>query len=231
MLIKSTDRLAIYTAVIDDYDKEIVESTYKIKNADLFLISNTYNVIAPDRIAKYVKKPSNIDKAFDRFIKMRPDLYFQNYRYSLWLDGHISIIGDIREMINNNIPQDKFTGLAFLQHPNRNCIYQEAFECIKQCKDSAKIIQIQINRYKREGMPYNNGLIRGGVIFREHNNPIVVKIMENWWNEVFSESVRDQISFNYVIWVLKAKYNEINKRLYTVYFKQHKCHNTKVLGY
>ncbi len=225
MILTDGEKIVVYTTIIGDYDKNIVKSTYYDPNIDIVVFTDNKTIRAKDEKIVLVDKTTMDNSRYSRLFKINPHLYFKNYKYSLWLDGHISIIGNIREMINNNISNDIFTGIAFLQHPNRNCLYREALECVKQHKDRTEIIQTQIDRYIKEGMPNNNGLIRGGVIFREHNNPTVIKIMENWWYEVLHGSKRDQISFNYVIWKLKAEYNEINKKFYTMYFKQHGCHH------
>ena len=49
-------------------------------------------------------------------------------------------------------------------------------------------------------MPEDFGVFLCGVLIREHNNPVCVKLMEDWWKELEEGSRRDQISFPYVLW-------------------------------
>lgn len=228
MIIKPEDKIAIYSAVIGSCDKEIIKSTYKNDNDDMFLFTNNHNILSHDRVIHYVEKLINDDVRASKFIKIMPHLYLQQYKYSLYIDGHISIIDNIRDMINNHISTTNFTGIVLLEHPYRTCAYNEAKECIKLKKDYKEIIEKQITKYEHELFPKNIGLIRGGVIFREHNNPNVIKIMETWLSEVLNGSRRDQISFNYAVWKNNARYNQLSKVLYTKYFKQHKCHNSHI---
>ncbi len=68
----------------------------------------------------------------------------------------------------------------------------------------------QMSAYMREGMPCEYGLPEMGIIAREHNNPICIKIMEEWWDEfIRTKSQRDQLSFMYVIWKNGLKLSDL----------------------
>ena len=47
------------------------------------------------------------------------------------------------------------------------------------------------------------------VILRRHNEEDCIKLMESWWTEIQYNSKRDQLSFNYVAWKNKVKFNYI----------------------
>ena len=65
--------------------------------------------------------------------------------------------------------------------------------------DKKEIIK-QITSYYSLGYPFDNGLYEGGCIVRMHNNPLIMKIMKNWWDEINTYSMRDQISLPFVFW-------------------------------
>ena len=65
----------------------------------------------------------------------------------------------------------------------------------------------QVKGYQDEGYPSHNGLITGMVILRRHNEEDCIKVMEDWWTEIKYGSKRDQLSFNYVAWKNKTKFN------------------------
>lgn len=50
------------------------------------------------------------------------------------------------------------------------------------------------------GFPPNYGVASLGAIFRQHNNPKVIKIMEDWWEEINKFTNQDQVSYSYVCW-------------------------------
>jgi hypothetical protein len=101
----------------------------------------------------------------------------------------------------------------------RKCVYEEArfIQWLgdqnpnKEYKDNMNIIHSQVDRYRKDGYPENNGLARTTVVFRRHNEEDVITNSENWWSEMKYGSRRDQISFNYVAWKHNLKFNYIQE--------------------
>ena len=58
----------------------------------------------------------------------------------------------------------------------------------------------QVNLYKEAGFPEKFGMREFSVIVRKHNNAECIKLMEQWWEQVNQYTMRDQISFPYVLW-------------------------------
>ena len=85
-------------------------------------------------------------------------------------------------------------------HYDNDCIYQEKKACLSLKKDVPEIMEQQMERYRLEGYPKNNGLIDSGILVRELHNEKVRKVMETWWKEILNGSRRDQLSFNYACW-------------------------------
>lgn len=100
--------------------------------------------------------------------------------------------------------------IGVFRHPDRRCIYVEAARCISMSKDDPALIIRQMERYRREGYPPDNGLAECNVIVRHHSDALVQKVMSDWWREIRKGSRRDQLSFNYVIWKNAFKYHELN---------------------
>jgi hypothetical protein len=65
----------------------------------------------------------------------------------------------------------------------------------------------QVSRYAEENYPQNNGLATNPILLRKHNDPKIIKTMEDWWTEIKYGSKRDQLSFNYVAWKNNFKFN------------------------
>ena len=57
-----------------------------------------------------------------------------------------------------------------------------------------------MKQYWLKGFKGDDGGVLCGIFLREHNNPICVRLMEDWWREVQTKSRRDMLSFPYVIW-------------------------------
>ena len=197
----SNDRIAIYTCIIGKYDA-LVEPGLMPDNCDYYIITD--QPVPCDTkwekidITKYRDVISGLTNAeINRFFKMKPDLVFPDYKYSIYLDGNIKPVSDLTEFINLIGP----TGIAAHNHSIRNDVYEEA-EVLKFLKrDKPERIDRHIGYLKSTGMPENYGLIECNVIAREHNNPTCKKIMDEWWEEFRNYSKRDQISFIHVLYM------------------------------
>ncbi|HPS57710.1 MAG TPA: DUF616 domain-containing protein [Spirochaetota bacterium] len=200
MVKNLSKKVVVYTAISGNYD-ELIDPTYIDESFDYVCFSDSNQKYTG--CWKIINFPdSNLDEVRKaKEMKILPHKFFPEYEYSIWIDGTVDIIGDVSKLIKvYNLP--KF--LCF-KHPSRNCIYKEGVACILQAKDNYNIISIQLNRYRAEGYPENNGLIDGCILIRRHNDEHVIKVMNDWWGEIINFSRRDQLSFNYVSWKNKFK--------------------------
>ena len=163
-----------------------------------------------------------VDKLYDdgarsaKRYKLLPHRFLKEYDVSIWIDIEVKITKDISDLVDGYLSK---SNLAILNHELcgrtvtgnlnvRKCVYEEAKfikwlgdnHPKKQYKDNIDIINSQVDRYKSDGYPENNGLARTTVIFRKHNEDDVVKQSELWWEEMKYGSRRDQIGFNYSAW-------------------------------
>lgn len=135
-----------------------------------------------------------------RTIKICPHRYLSEYDISLWIDGSIQIKDNLAGWVEETLNKDKACSIFIPRHPSRNCIYEEAKACIGLKKDKEEIINKQIEEYKKEGFPHNIGMVQSGIILRKHNEAQCKKLMESWAEKLLANSIRDQLSFNYVLW-------------------------------
>ena len=203
-------KIAIYTSIFGGYD-DLIDDQYQMDGVDYIcftdrdLESETWKVIKSTPI---YNDPNRNAKKY----KILPHRYLKDYDYSIWIDGNIKVISDIRALCNG----DSYKVYDHMQvFDKRNCIYDEAQAIlnfgkinsertpergIKNWKDNPKLIVDQMNRYISEGYPKNNGLATNPIIVRNHNDSDTIAVMEDWWSEIKYNSKRDQLSFNYIVW-------------------------------
>lgn len=202
----------IYTAIFGDYEP-LLDPKIVNEHLDYICFTDNPNLksdiwtikLIPDFIENFYFSDKlnnkisfmNLDYTRQaRAIKILAHQFLKEYDFSIWVDAGFLIIGDVIEFVNKYSKKD-FLGI---KHSVRHCIYDEADEVLRLEIDDNNIIQEQINHYKNENYPQNNGLIESGILFRRHNNQKIIKVMEDWYNEIINFSKRDQISFNYVAW-------------------------------
>jgi len=198
------NRKVIYTAIFGDRDdlKPIVRQ----KGFDYIIFTDNADIKTADYKVIICPLIDTDPCRNARFYKMNAHIVLKDYNYSLWIDANKSINGaDVNALFKKYL---KKHDIALHGHPLRDCIYQEAEICIKDSRDLQEIITTQMQKYKKEGYPENNGLASTGIIFRRHS-PMIARLNEAWWNEILMHSRRDQLSFNYVIWKYGIEYYTI----------------------
>ena len=191
------NKIAIYTAFTGDYDTlkhpEVIDDNcdYICFTDNAELTSDLWKIIPMEESIL-----DNNRKA--KQYKLLPHKYLKDYKYSFWLDGTFKIKGSIREYIYNNIRAN--SKMLVVVHTERDCVYEEY--------DASKIIprypravmEEQVEFYRSQGFPEHYGLGVMGALFRQHNHPDVIKVMEDWWDENIKYTNQDQLSYAYVCW-------------------------------
>jgi len=217
--MKKINDIVVYTAIANNYD-DLIDPKFISNNIDYYCFTD--DISMESEVWNLLEFPKDdLNSTYkNRLVKMLPHKYFSEYRYSVYIDGNIDILGDIEKLVNEYLVEREYK-LAVPKHPQRNCLFEEAEACIKFRKDNAEIINKQIREYKKENFPNNLDLTENNIIFRKHNDPEVVNLMEDWWNEFNKFSQRDQLSFLYVIWKNNFDYLPmlINSREENEYFR------------
>lgn len=204
----------VYTCITGGYDN-LIEPKYITSDFDYICFTDNLNIKSNVwQIKPLPKETSGLTTVKkQRFVKINPHLVLPEYNISIWVDGNIEIRGDLNKFVNENI-KDRIS-IYVPQHPSRNCIYSEEKAVIALKKDTKEITNPQIDRYRKEGFPKNNGLLQSNILLRKHNDKNCIKLMEDWFEEVKNGSHRDQLSFNYVAWKNKdIKVCYISKTIY-----------------
>jgi hypothetical protein len=86
-----------------------------------------------------------------------------------------------------------------LAHPERACVYEEAWAYLKTKGCPRRAIYRQVAEYTRAGYPPNLGLADTRLIVRRHTSS-VARFNELWWQEIMRHRTSEQLSFDYAAW-------------------------------
>ena len=195
------NKKCIYTVLIGGYDN-VIDPKVTVEDFDYicFVGKGESSKIRSD-IWKIEEFEEDIeDKGrLSRYPKLLPHkTSLSGYDYSLYVDANILIKDKyIYERINTLISLN--TPIALLQHPFRDCVYQEAYVCIASMKGGWLDILRQIFFLKRKGIKKHSGLYEANVIFRKHNDTDIIALDELWWETFMKYSKRDQLSLVYAL--------------------------------
>jgi SAM-dependent methyltransferase/glycosyltransferase involved in cell wall biosynthesis len=184
------------------------------------LRSNTWEV--------RVRPQTEHDKITDprlaaKYLKLFPPHNLPDHEISIWIDASIRVT-DPQKMAEACVAALEGHDVAFFKHPERDNIYTEVIASGKlpKYRRCANDMVKQARAYKREGIPVDHGLYAGGVIARR-NTPTHVQaiVAEEWWREIITRSVQDQISLPYVLWKCDVKPGIIPGSVYGTEFHTH----------
>ncbi|MBQ8833220.1 MAG: DUF616 domain-containing protein [Paludibacteraceae bacterium] len=216
-------KYAIYTAMVGGYD-EIMQPVVVDDRFEYILFSND---IKEDRVGVWQVRPiayTNPDNTrICRYVKTHPEELLLGYDASVWMDSNIRIM---TSAVYERIIELYESGsvIASMNHPLRDCIYDEAFEVMYIRYEREKVVVDWCHKLRKENYPKHNGLYETNVMFRKHNTSLISETNVMWWDCIEKYSKRDQLSFNYVLWKLGVKCE--------CFLGKHKCvHNSTDFSY
>lgn len=191
------ERIVIYTAVTGSYDPLRPPQVIKPYFDYVAYVDD------PDFPVPYPwqRRPISVSerspRVTARYYKLHPHLLFPEYQMSVYIDASLVIRSDFYNLIMKSMRDHD---IAQFPHPHRDCIYEEAKAVLHAKMDSEEAVIEQMRKYRAEGYPRHNGLFASGLMIRAHHAPLVIKVMEEWWQEIQMHSHRDQLSQPVVLW-------------------------------
>lgn len=143
-----------------------------------------------------------------RRAKLMPHRWFADADWSIWIDNKSRLLMDPAGIVAAVRAQSDAGFLAF-RHFRRDCVYAEGKAVCENGLDDHRIVRERMRTYRAEGLPEHAGLIEGHFILRRHNDPDLVHFGERWFEHVLAYSRRDQISFPYLVWRLRLRFDYI----------------------
>lgn len=196
-MMNGLNNIAIYTCITGGYDTP-TDGFEQKEGYDYFLFSDIpievkswKNMIMTFHNAESL---SNVKR--QRFVKTHPFVVLQDYDIVVWVDANT----DISQKLYDYIEKNKDNSITFKNHPNRDCIYDEIRVCVAVRKENAIVGGCVMNKLLSEKYPHHNGLYETNIIISHPQDERVRELFVKWWNEIHTNSHRDQLSLNYVIW-------------------------------
>ena len=175
-------RKAIYTVITGGYDNLNPAPTFKGWDKILFCDED----INPKgwELRKIDKSDNPLLQSRD--IKINSHVHLSEYDLVCYIDGH--------QIFVSEPPSTPI----WIMHSRRKSIFEEAKQIIKHGRFSTKLVNDQIDYYKRKGYECT-GLYLNGFFVREHKKDINT-LHDVWFEETSRFTQRDQLSLPFAIW-------------------------------
>lgn len=201
-------KVAIYTCVINNYDKLYNVNDFQRDGIKFFCITDSKSDISHGwntiHIDDYIDDSYCKYSRTNRYYKLHPHLYFKDYDINVYIDGNKRLINiDLLLKYCKEVYNSKEIDMILPAHSDRKKLSEEFYELIHETKkEKIPIMEKQWKEYQEEGYDDSIILTVNSVQIRKTNSLELINFLENWWQEVKNKSYRDQLSFCYVCWKL-----------------------------
>lgn len=191
-------KVAVVTASIGA--NELIEPPFIFKDVDFYAFVdedklNVDGIWKRSKFANFSSDPVYKNRRNAKIYKVLPHLFIPGYDYYIWIDSTHYVAVNPHQIIDEFLSD---SDIGLFQHPERNCVYQEA-QLIKDVNfDYHELVDAQIEFYRSIGYSENNGLYE--LPCRIQKNTLKIQeCMLSWWEMICMYSSRDQLSFPYVL--------------------------------
>ncbi|MBR2300205.1 MAG: DUF616 domain-containing protein [Alphaproteobacteria bacterium] len=199
---KRKSKSVVYTVITNDYDSLEIIQKYQYINPDWDYVCYTDNkkYIEQGHVGIWEIRPivyTKLDPVRNqRWHKLHPHLLLPDYDESIYIDANIDILSDFLFKTIRKRNKD----FLVPKHFKNKCIYEEYQDILLYKFDTPEIIYKELDFIKEAKMPRNKGFLETNILYRKHNNPKIILMMNQWWDMVEKYSKRDQLSFTYILW-------------------------------
>lgn len=216
------NKLCVYTCITGDYDN-LHEIVYSEKGVDFYCFTNNKNLKSNTWKIIYIKNNGLDDHHLSRKIKMLGHpIINTKYDVSVWMDASIIWKKSVRKFVDMYLKDSPF---AAFKHSQRQTVKEEAITCLRLNKDSKENILRTLSFLESENFQDDYGLYEMTVFIKRHNDPIVIKTMDLWFQMNQTYSKRDQLTFTYCIWKTNLQVRTINLNVWNNQYFTYRIHN------
>ena len=189
----------VYTAVFGGYD-EIVDPMFVNPNLEYYAFTDSElpenGIWKKVDLSKFPQLEGLDSYHKAKYIKMFPYEFFPDADFSIWIDGNVNLIADTYPVAI----MSQGAAMATYSNPLHDCIYTEGRYMVYQGRVSAEKVKEQLDTYSKNGFPEHFGMREFSIIYRDHKNEECYNMMKEWWRHVNTFTMRDQLSFSYILW-------------------------------
>ncbi|ABV17854.1 MULTISPECIES: hypothetical protein [Bacteria] len=190
-------KIAIYKVVIGAYDSITLDSLKTAESTsslcfEHFLISDQYIEVPETWTLIQISRKFVSPAVENRYYKMGVPSIFDDYDYSIYLDGNIVINDDLTNLIKKIIIDDHY--IYAYPHFKNSTIKEE----IENCFVFSRISWYDMLKIKRK-LKYNLNEKVGfecGVLIRKKRNKELDDLFKTWFELYFNNIRRDQFYFS-----------------------------------
>lgn len=135
--------------------------------------------------------------------KIKPQEVLAEYDYSIWVNAQMQIIGEVEQLYD--IYGEGSSFLAFPAYVQDN-LY-EAVRTGLSTDDENIQLRRKLLHYREAGFPEHFGMISTNMMYRNHQDETLNRVMDIWWQESEECQQLREFGFSYAAWKCGLNYS------------------------
>jgi len=222
--------LSVYTANFADYD---VVHEPRCVDHPYFCFTDAQSHCPERSLWKpvLVEPTQKTPRLESRWHKLHSHRLFPHAEWTLYFDASLQVHRCPLDFLGwcRSATGKPDCDLYLFEHPDRDCLYDEAKICMEWGKDTREHIEPHVAKYRAMAFPEHMGLWFAGVLLRR-NTASVKQFNEMWWWEILNGSRRDQISLPVVLTFSRIPFATLPAGTLTDWFAWRADHSAKPEG-
>lgn len=134
--------------------------------------------------------------------KVKPYEVLGEYDYSIWVDPQVQIVGELERFY-----RIYGHGASFLGFPayDQDDLYEVLATSMTEDDENIRLRR-KAMQYRKEGFPEHYGMINTQMMFRDHRDEKLRRVMEDWWREMHECKALIDCGFSYAAWKNQFRY-------------------------
>lgn len=196
-------RFVIFTAQFGGADP-VAPVLRPIPGVDHLVLTDHHMRVPRPWKVQVVDVPADLasDRLRNRYCKLHATRLLPTYDRSLYMDTHVQLTGDFTTLLEDFVASGLPLGL--IEHVHSRTVAEEMERSLRSGAvdpaDAERNWTRQRERQQAAGFRDDVGVYRGGVILRDHRQPVVARFEDAWWEELTQGVVRDQVALPFVLW-------------------------------
>jgi hypothetical protein len=198
-IVPSLVRVCAYTALLGGYEALTEQPVALASGVDFLCFTDDPTLESKTWTPRLVEPllPGDLVRS-QRALKIRAHAFIPEYDVSLYLDNTVLLRRTPEEILAALLPKD--AGLAAMVHSYRETVSDEFRVVVSDRLDRAERCEEQELHYRaRDPASLDLRPLKGCLLLRRHNDPLVIAAMERWFVHVLRYSRRDQLSFRFAL--------------------------------
>ncbi|WP_083199034.1 glycoside hydrolase family 99-like domain-containing protein [Sphingobium sp. Ndbn-10] len=196
-------KIRFYTCSTGGYEEPLPFEAF-VEGADYFFFSDNPSA---EFAAQWIMQPLALTNPHPiktaRMHKTQPHRILGDVDVAIWIDGNITVSGDITGLIDSVLKAEASFGV--IPHPYRKSVAEELSALVKMGIDDSALMTSQYEKYRSHGFLDDEGLTETNFIVMDLRRSETRAALDIWWKEIERGSRRDQLSFDYACWKAGAK--------------------------